>query len=720
MPFGATKKFLKKLEEFATVDTARGRPKNESLVANIHELRLTILQELWQGAEPFPGGSESRWWEVWFTADGPGEDPSGSIAAAVDGLGLRMAPQTLAFPDRTVALVRGTSAEVSGLLTTNALVAELHPPATIREVFGISRETRLELVGELARLLEPADDSAPAVCLLDTGVNAGHRLLRASVDATLTALPGTTPADRDGHGTGMAGLALFGDLRSHLVNSQKVELTHRLESVKVFDPRSSLLNAEPQSFGIVTAAAASAVEIEVPERRRVYSMPITAVNLCDGRPTSWSAAVDALAFGTDIGQSERGVKLLGTPDPAAARLFLISAGNVRDTSTGSHHLDRSDLAPIEEPAQAWNALTVGACTDLTQIISPQFCSCRPVALAGELSPYSRTSVQWDGAWPIKPDIVLEGGNQASDASGFCGQIEDLDLLTTRFDGDLESTRATSPATAQAARLGALVLARYPRMWPETIRGLLVHAAEWTPPMRGHIMQKRLKKAERVRLLRRYGWGVPTEERVLTSAADAVTMIVEDKFIPFEPGKSGVSIRALRIHDLPWPRETLLDLFDVELELRITLSYFVEPNPSNRGWGSGYRYSSHQLRFDLKQPTETVAAFENRVGRQAQQEEENASPTLPASQRGADKRWLVGSAGRSRGSLHSDVWTGPGQELAECGRIAVVPIGGWWKDNKRMDRIRLPVRYALLVSLKAKTDVDVYTPIASQIGIETSI
>jgi len=52
-----------------------------------------------------------------------------------------------------------------------------------------------------------------------------------------------------------------------------------------------------------------------------------------------------------------------------------------------------------------------------------------------------------------------------------------------------------------------------------------------------------------------------------------------------------------------------------------------------------------------------------------------------------------------GSLHQDICEGSGQDLATCNSIAVYSVGGWWKRNQRKDRLDLPVRYALLVSLK---------------------
>ena len=53
--------------------------------------------------------------------------------------------------------------------------------------------------------------------------------------------------------------------------------------------------------------------------------------------------------------------------------------------------------------------------------------------------------------------------------------------------------------------------------------------------------------------------------------------------------------------------------------------------------------------------------------------------------------------------------------------AIIPVGGWWKDNNRKDRVDLPVRYALLVSLRTDAvATDIYTPIAAQIGIPVPI
>jgi hypothetical protein len=382
----------------------------------------------------------------------------------------------------------------------------------------------------------------------------------------------------------------------------------------------------------------------------------------------------------------------------------------------------SDTSPIEEPAQAWNALTVGAFTRRDALpTGPDYRGYRPIAAADDLSPHSRTSVPFAAQWPIKPDIVMEGGNVLlSEDGSFEDFADSVSLLTTSrrepTGTPFTTTYATSAAVAQAARLGAIARAEYPNLWPETVRGLLVHAAEWTPPMRAAI-DAAPTKTERKRIIRRYGFGVPTESAVLRSAASDVTMIAQANIRPFfqEPGVAA-KLRDMHVHELPWPRELLLGLGPTPVELRITLSYFIEPNPSSRGWQGRYVYPSHGLRFDISRQGESVDAFRARLNKLAAAEEERGGPVGVQ-----EPEWLLGPVARHVGSLHADIWTSTGPELADSGIIGIYPVGGWWKNNNRDDRNQLAVRYAILVSLTTPDiTVDLYTPIATRIRIPVAV
>ncbi|WP_433351583.1 S8 family peptidase [Microtetraspora malaysiensis] len=722
VPFSAVSKFVSLFEQFATEHTRGGKPKNETLVANIEELRLSMLQELWQEDEPFPNPEDSRWWEIWLVQLTKDQDPVRELRRVGEEFGWRVADDSLAFPYRDVTLVYASAVELRALLTTNAIPGELRKPGFAEELFGLDKVFQSELVADLVNRTEPAEAEAPAVCVLDCGVQADHPLLAKSFDNAYTALKGTSPAPAPGarHGTEMAGLALYGDLEPLVKGVGPVRLEHRLESVKILRGHHDD-QTDPQFYGKVLADAAAHVEIGQ-TRQRVYSMAVTSGDPkgADGRPTSWSAAIDALAIGTDIVPSSKGIGLVGTPDRRAARLFFVSAGNITRDDWNVDHLTVSDTRRVNDPAQAWNALTVGAYTErVDPPAEASFAGYRAVAPFGELSPFSRTSVLWPKGRPIKPDIVMEGGNLLVAPSGDFDLHEVVEVVTTSGGpfSLLATANATSAATSQAARLGALVLRRYPSLTPQAVRGLLVHAAEWTSAMNSHFpsTRERSLKARRHALLKRYGWGAPTEQRVLTSAASDVTMIVEDEFRPFARSQSGgFSMRSMRLHTLPWPSDQLRELFGATVRMRVTLSYFIEPNPSNRGWQGKYAYASHGLRFDVIRPTENQAQFRERLSNEAEAEERAVRPKLST-----DQRWFLGQA-RNSGSIHADIWEGSASELARCGVIAVYPVGGWWKQNNRRDRVDLPVCYTLLVSLYSEAPTDIYTPIATQIGIPVTI
>ncbi len=336
----------------------------------------------------------------------------------------------------------------------------------------------------------------------------------------------------------------------------------------------------------MTQEAVSRAEIQAPERPRVVCLAVTSAGDDTlGLPSAWSAAVDQLGYGE--GETQR--------------LVVVSAGNLREDLVPADYLARNDLSGVESPAQAWNALTVGAYTEKVNIVERDREHLATMAPAGDLAPRSRTSVTWDRQWPIKPDIVLEGGNWGVDGDQAV-HLADLDLLTTRHDflygGLFRGFADTSAATALGARMAAQLMAHRPDLWPETIRALLVHSAEWTLAMRARV-GKNPAQGWKETLLRRYGYGVPSLERAQWSASNDLTLVVQDRLQPFVERNGAVATREMKIHRFPWPREILEGLGDTEVEMRLTLSYFVEPNPGSRGWVRRYRYPSHGLRFQVK-------------------------------------------------------------------------------------------------------------------------
>lgn len=718
VPDGKVKHFLKRFESYSrTTPKREGERRHEKMIDPVATLRLATLRGLWTDAtEAYPDDNETIWWEVWLRRqDGDELERLMEFAAAQE---IEVAPRRLMFADRIVTLVRGEPAQLAASIDVLNDVAEVRKAKEAATVFAdMGPEDQGEWARELRDRVTLLSTHAPAVCVLDTGVTRGHPLLEASLDAVdcHTCEPAWGVHDHLGHGTEMAGLALYGDLTPILAGSMEVALRHRLESVKILPPDGHPAKP-PELYGAVTAEAVSRVEVQAPDRRRTFSMSITATDERDrGQPTSWSAAVDALAAGRSFDPSTQGLDYLDLGESSVRRLFVLCAGNVDETSLSVDHLERSDTDPIHDPGQAWNALTVGAVTEKAVISDPRWESWQPVARPGELSPWSTTGVTFADAWPIKPDVVFEGGNVVKNTKGEVDfPCPDLSLLSTFFkpaEKPLVLSWATSAATAQTARLAALISAEYPTYWPETVRALVVHSAQWSAQMQTHLAGASGKRA-RARLVQRYGFGVPSTERALRSADDALTLVVQSSIRPFAEGK----MRELHFFALPWPRDVLADLGATRVQLRVTLSYFIEPNPGRRGWKKRHRYASHGLRFEVKGSTESPAEFGKRLNKKALEEDE----TKPATG-GDTSEWYLGEQARNRGSLHSDVLSCNAADLAQRGVIAVYPVSGWWKDQPKRDRSNLGAQYALVVSIETPgVETDIWTPVAQHVGVPIAI
>lgn len=697
VPEAAADYFSTKVEQYRAADTPSGKPRNENLVARIDGVRLAAVRSLFtDGAELFPPSGRAVWWEVWVR-----DGRLATLRTVAARLGVAVKEHVVRFPERDVVLVLADLDTIGKVVENTDAVAELRAAKDTPSFFlGMQPFEQAAWAGELVDRIQQPSVLAPAVCLLDSGVTRDHPLIA----------PGLDVADQHaydagwgvgdsafwtGHGTQMAGVALYGDLQAALTGTGVISLRHRLETVKILPPQAQ---NDPELYGAVTEVGIGKAELQAPHRRRVFAMAVTSeIGLGRGRPSSWSAAVDKLCYG---GGNER-------------RLMVLAAGNIRGDILAADYPDSNDLSEAENPCQAWNALVVGAHTEKTTIAHSDYHGWGTVAPAGDLSPASRTSNLWDRQWPIRPDVVFEGGNFAHDGVNPAVAIDDLQLVTTHYRPArrlFDTFGDTSAAAALVANLSAGVLAERPELWPETVRGLVVHSAEWTAAMRAHMVAAG-SQAQKMAMLRRYGWGVPDLGRALMSASNDATLMVEDALLPFRKDGSVIKTRDMHLHRLPWPRDELLALGNLEVELRVTLSYFVEPNPGERGWTRRHRYASHSLRFAVKRSLETLPQFRQRINRAAEAEEEgDVSATA-----GSDG-WLLGTI-RDRGSIHSDVWRGSAAALAERDAIGVFPISGWWKENPRLQRWERAARYALIVSVRApNAEVDLYAAIANKLSI----
>lgn len=708
---------LKHFEKYIADYLAAKKNKNGDLIDNskllnaIASIRSAEIRALWtDDTALLPQDiNEPFWWEVWLPVRGQRGKVVEDFRKLATLAECRVSEHEISFPERTVVLMFGSESQLTRSVTALNCVAELRRAKETADFFeNLPLVEQKEWVDDaLARLNLPADsDTTPRVCHLDTGVNRGHPLLAPLIasDDLHTVNPAWGTDDSANHGTGLAGLATFGDLTDTLPSNTPILLGHRLESVKL-TPVQGANEGDAKLHGYLFAEAVSRPEIAAPTRSRVFTSAVTSEDDRDrGRPSAWSATVDRLAADYD-------------GDGQFPRLFVLCAGNTESVLAWNTYPASLTTNQIHDPGQAWNALTVGAHTNKVLITEADARHFVPTAPAGGLSPYTTTSGGWSNAWPLKPDVVFEGGNTGKDGTGSIG-ISSLHLLTTNnspIERLFTTTNATSAASALCARMAAQLMAAYPALRPETIRALIVHSAEWTDAMRRAytVANNRTTKSEYVNLIRHCGWGVPNLDQALWSAGNSLTLIVEDLVHPYKKVTgSGVVSRDMNLHSLPWPKEQLEALpSDTTVELRITLSYFIEPNPSARGLSSKFHYPSHRLRFAVQRPLDaTTADFVARVNAAAEREDDSEATNS------TDPNWVLGEMQRHRGSLHQDVWLGTAAELARLGFIAVYPAAGWWRTRPAQNRYDLPARYSLIVSIRTpQTDVDLYTPISQQIA-----
>ena len=554
------------------------------------------------------------------------------------------------------------------------------------------------------------NDSNNFISILDSGINNGHQLLKDALSdndrLTVDINWGKNDTGHNGHGTAMAGIAFYGNLNNILENNTSLGINHKLESIKILPPAGLANDLHKCHF--ITQNAVNTAIINNSDYKRIFCMAITGKNQNDfGKPSTWSACLDNIIFGEDDNDK---------------KLFVVSAGNVRDEEDWKNYPESNLDLSIESPSQAWNAITVGA---YTQKILPDG---NTVANKFELSPYSRTSSCWDSSWPIKPEVVFEGGNLRKLDNDEIDYHEDLDILTTSTNSSINAfTRfnATSAATAFASNFLAKLRDVYPNAWSETLRALMIHSASWNPEMVKQFGTNLKKVGSKQKLLKVVGYGIPNLEKAVECKSNYLTFISEEVIKPY---KIDGTLKTNEIHyyEFPWPAEILASLGSADVTLRVTLSYYIEPNPGDKGYSTKYSYQSTALKFSLINQTED---FENFKIRTNKINIDNLKDVLSVDKLSdgdydkiSEKRWFFGNETVFKGSIHSNFWKGSAADIAVCNKLAVYPVAsGWWKQLKKQKKYDSQLRYSLIVSIETPANTsDIYTEIANQVLLKNTV
>jgi len=234
VPDGKLSYFASRFDKYANqAPKAPREQRHEDMVDRIGTLRLATLEALWTDATAsYPAIDAAIWWEIWLRRhDGREYERLGEFAALQN---ISLGEKRLGFEDRIVVLAFGTARQLSSSLDVLNDLAEVRMAKITAAPFdGIPPVDQAEWSIELLARTSFGSDAAPAVCILDTGVNRGHPLLAPALDvADVHAVDpawgvSANPGNDGGHGTQMAGLALYGDLSSTLASTAQIELRHQ-------------------------------------------------------------------------------------------------------------------------------------------------------------------------------------------------------------------------------------------------------------------------------------------------------------------------------------------------------------------------------------------------------------------------------------------------------------------------------------------------------------
>ena len=403
-------------------------------------------------------------------------------------------------------------------------------------------------------------ENLPTIGIIDTGVNTIEPFNNLIVDGGIN-ITGETDADHSGHGTLVAGLAIFGqDLPSSVQDTYIAKC--KVLPIKVLHNNNGGINFPLLLQAIRTAKQDKGV--------RIFNMSLVFY------PKKYNEAFSEFAYELDRLSHELGI------------LIFISVGNFDSISltellTTDFHADHSypefyynlnttspvhtcESTNISTPSESLNNISIGALagnledgdnSDITPTsIYPAYYT-RKFHFDYEQKVNSTDFKQNQKNKNLnKPDLVFDGGDLFNLQSG-------MEVIASPADSYYRRTAGTSLSTPLITSIAAEIEGMYPDLNVQSIKALLINTANYFKPKELPLFQNNAK------LLRKLiGFGEPDRNRALLSDNKSITMVVEDKIKPLE------------ILSIPIFLPEYLKKADNKLIFEISIAYSSSPDKGN--------------------------------------------------------------------------------------------------------------------------------------------
>jgi hypothetical protein len=618
----------------------------------------------------------------------------------------------LSLPDSFTLRIKISAKGLRDLVLNYPYVFEVAEPDDIETPQQIARELKAL---QAAIRIQPPPEDAPAVCVMDSGIQEQHILLEPGIDKSTSRcfLPAVSPTDvadyvpGGGHGTRVAGAVLLGE---HVPKSGSVALETWIQNARILNDQCEM----PREMMPAMVTRQVVRHYHEGERRtRIFNHSVNSRVASRTRHMSaWAAEIDLLSNELDV-------------------LIVQSAGNIRcseppPTNGIAQHLAAGRIYPnyldepscrVANPAQGLQALTVGS----VAYGALESGGWRTLASQdGEPSSFSRSGF---GIWrSIKPEVVEYGGDcLMTEASP--PDVSTPECGAQAYPELVRSTRGGGPAydrdvvgTSFAAPKVARIAARLQEVLPDEscllYRALIVQSARWPA------WAEQLDKPRKATLLRRIGFGIPDVQRATTNTDHRVT------FLTYQDRTLGAG--DCHIYQVPIPpaMRSPADAFDIRID--VTLSYAASPRRTRRSLRG---YLATWLDWTNNRKGESLEAFLSRALKTEEDVTKEGEGQLGWMIH-ESPIWGLPGVKRSVGTVQKDWAVVKSHALPEDLCIAVRGHQGWSRDPDSVATYALVVTFEIVgqeipihESLRAAVDdlrAEVEGEVEAELELETPL